>query len=125
MIDNIIEQLKTTTMDLQSAIRQDIEDVKKARHEELLERNELKLELMEKLSTLKQNLNTNLAEEFQSGKDVSIYKDSIDELESELKALYYLNGKLASIVLPVKEMYKEIIDDITAANGGQLVEVTA
>jgi predicted RNase H-like nuclease (RuvC/YqgF family) len=125
MIDNTIQELKKITLELQSSIKQDIEDVKAARHEALLERNELKLDSMEKLSSLKQQLNNELSQEFSSGKDVSIYKEPIDELERELKHLYYLNGKLGSIVLPVKEMYKEIIDEITAANGGRLIEVMA
>jgi hypothetical protein len=125
MIDNIINELNKTTIELQDAIKADIEDVKKAQHECLIERNETKIILMDKLSNLKQKLNEELSIEFQKGVDVSIYKASIDELETELKSLYYLNGRLASIVLPVREMYKEIIDEITEANGGYLVEVTA
>lgn len=125
MITATIEKLKAVTIELQNSIKEDIEDVKGAKHEALLERNNTKMDMMEKLSTLKKQLNEELSTEFSEGKDVSIYKDSIDELERELKHLYYLNGKLASIVLPVKEMYKEIIDEITAANGGRLVEVMA
>jgi hypothetical protein len=125
MIENTINELKTITVSLQGMINDDIKDVKNANHEELLDRNEIKLSSMEKLSALKQQLNSELTQEYQQGVDVSIYKDSIDKLETELKALYYLNGRLASIVLPVKEMYKEIIDDITSQNGGSLVEVRA
>jgi archaellum component FlaC len=125
MITNTIENLKSVTLELQNSIKEDIEDVKAAKHEALLERNNSKMDMMEKLSTLKKQLNDQLSAEFSEGKDVSVYKDSIDELEGELKHLYYLNGKLASIVLPVKEMYKDIIDEITASNGGSLVEVMA
>ncbi len=125
MILDTIEELKSITLELQASIKQDIEDVKAAKHEELLERNQVKLDSMEKLSSLKQQLNNELSKEFSEGKDVSLYKEPIDELERELRHLYYLNGKLGSIVLPVKEMYKEIIEEITAANGGRLVEVMA
>eukprot|EP01156_Anaeramoeba_ignava_P018274 Anaeramoba_ignava/a91245_13.p6 GENE.a91245_13~~a91245_13.p6 ORF type:complete len:126 (-),score=7.88 a91245_13:1790-2167(-) len=125
MILDTIEELKNITLELQASIKQDIEDVKAAKHEELLERNQVKLDSMEKLSSLKQQLNNELSKEFSEGKDVSLYKEPIDELERELRHLYYLNGKLGSIVLPVKEMYKEIIEEITAANGGRLVEVMA
>ena len=125
MITSTIENLKSVTLELQNLIKSDIEDVKAANHERLLERNDVKMESMEKLSALKQQLNQELSKEFSEGVDVSVYKDPVDELERELKHLYYLNGKLASIVLPVKEMYKEIIDEITAANGGRLVEVMA
>ena len=125
MINNIIKQIKELTQNLHEAIKLDIIDVKAANHESLLERNSVKLDHMEQLSALKQQLNSELSSEFHSGADISIYKNSIDELETQLKELYYLNGKLASIVLPVKEMYKDIIDEITAANGGSLVEVMA
>jgi len=125
MINNIIIKLKDITAQLNQSVKSDIEDVKKANHERLIERNSLKLELMDNLSSLKQKLNEELSIEYKNGVDISIYKNSVDELEEQLKELYYANGKLASIVLPVKEMYKEIIDEITSKNGGRLIEVMA
>lgn len=125
MIDNTIEELMKLSKELYEDILLDINDVKQAKHDELLERNSKKLDIMEKLSSNKQKLNEQLASEFHLGKDISIYKNSIDALESELRKLYKINGKLATIVFPVKEMYKNIVDDITKMNGGSLVEVMA
>lgn len=125
MIDVTILELKSVTEHLKKSIILDIEDVKKANHENLVKRNSDKLTSMDLLTNLKQQLNSELSQEYKSGNDISIYKPSIDELEIELQNLYSLNGKLASIVLPVKEMYKEIIDEITEKNGGSLVEVMA
>ena len=125
MIKNTILQLKEITTQLLKAVIDDIEDVKKANHESLVDRNDIKLTLMDDLTSLKQSLNSELASEYKSGVDISIYKNSIDELEVKLKELYFENGRLASIVLPVKEMYKDIIDDITKQNGGSLFEVMA
>lgn len=125
MINKTIIELKSVTENLKTSILLDIEDVKKANHESLVERNSEKLISMETLTQLKQKLNSELSTEYKNGIDISIYKESIDELELELKNLYTLNGQLASIVLPVKEMYKEIIDEITEKNGGSLVEVMA
>jgi len=125
MIDITVLELQSVTEELKKSILLDIEDVKKAKHESLLIRNDKKLELMDKLASLKQKLNEDLSIEYKEGKDISVYKPSIDELELGLKGLYELNGKLASIVLPVKEMYKDIIDEITKKNGGSLVEVMA
>jgi len=125
MIETTVEQLKSIVNQLHDSILLDIEDVKKAKHESLVQRNEIKLELMDTLSKLKQNLNDELSSEYQKGVDITIYKNSIDELEAQLGELYRANGKLASIVLPVKEMYKEIIDELTAQNGGALIEVMA
>ena len=125
MITDILKQLEVLTVKLKDDINLDIIDVKSANHESLLERNSRKLSSMEDLASLKQKLNEELAKEFHAGVDITIYKDSIDQLEVKLKELYYLNGKLASIVLPVRQMYKEIIDDITKLNGGSLIEVMA
>lgn len=125
MIKNTIVDLYETTKKLQNAILQDIVDVRAANHEALVERNDIKLEDMEKLTTLKSKLNEELSKSYTDGEDISIYKDAIDKLELELRELYRLNGKLGSIVLPVKEMYKEIIDEITKVNGGSLLEVMA
>lgn len=125
MIEDTIKQLKETTQKLYSAILEDIEDVKKAKHESLVSRNNIKIELMDELKDLKENLNTELASEYQNGKDISVYREAVDALELDLRQLYETNGKLASIVLPVKEMYKEIIEEITEKNGGRLIDVKA
>ena len=125
MINTILDQLQQLTKILKDDILLDISDVRSANHESLLERNSQKLESMEKLSSFKQKLNEELSKEFQAGVDISVYKDSIDDLEVKLKELYLLNTKLASIVLPVRQMYKDIIDDITVINGGSLIEVMA
>ena len=125
MINKIVNEIVTITTELIDITAIDIEDVKKANHEKLIERNEIKIIKMEQLAQLKIDLNINLKEEFQSGVDIKIYKDSIDNIELKLKELYFLNGKLGSIILPVKEMYKEIIDEITYMNGGSLIEVMA
>lgn len=125
MIDITVLELQSVAAELKKSIILDIDDVKKANHESLVTRNSVKLTLMDSLSELKQKLNSELSEEYKKGNDISIHKNSIDELESQLRELYELNGKLASIVLPVKEMYKEIIDDITKKNGGSLIEVMA
>jgi len=125
MIDITVLELQSVAAELKNSIVLDINDVKKANHESLVTRNSVKLTLMDSLSELKQKLNSELADEYKKGNDISIYKDSIDELEVKLRELYELNGKLASIVLPVKEMYKDIIDEITKKNGGSLIEVMA
>ena len=125
MINNTVDELNKITLELIKSVKLDIEDVKKADHESLVERNFIKLDLMDNLTALKQRLNEELSSEYKKGVDISIYKDNIDKLEDKLKELYYANGKLASIILPVKEMYKDIIDEITAKNGGILVEVMA
>jgi DNA repair exonuclease SbcCD ATPase subunit len=125
MIKTHIQTMVRLSIELKNAINLDIEDVKQANHEKLLERNDLKLKLMEQINESQNRLNQLLAQQMQEGVDVNIYRDDVNELESHLRELYELNGKLASIVLPVKEMYRSIIEDITKSNGGTLMEVKA
>jgi len=125
MIKDIVEKMIKTVEDLQSDILEDIEDVKLANHEKLLDRNDIKLEKMEAIASFKEQLNIALVQAVQTGADVDQYRDDVNILEEHLLQLSKLNARLAAIVLPVKEMYKEIIDEITSANGGTLIEVRA
>jgi hypothetical protein len=110
---------------LKNAIAEDIKDVRNANHEKLLERNDEKLELMMQITESQKVLNQILTDEINRGTDINQFRDDVDLLEFHLRELYELNGKLASIVLPVKEMYRQIIDEITTQNGGMLFEVRA
>ncbi len=125
MINTKIEVMIKKAEELKSAIQNDIEDVTHAEHEKLLNRNEKKLKLMEEISEDHIELNTLISDEINNGVDIDMYRNKVNELEVILRELYDLNGKLASIVLPIKQMYKDIIDDITLENGGSLIEVKA
>jgi len=60
MINSIVNEMKTVINKMQKAINDDIEDIKKANHDKLLDRNDLKLEHMNKIVELKQQLNEQL-----------------------------------------------------------------
>jgi hypothetical protein len=119
-VNTMIKQAKL----LKIAISEDIIDVQNAKHENLLNRNDDKLSLMTEITTSHSELNTLLSQAINDGIDIDQYRDIVDELEVHLRELYDLNGRLAAIVLPVKQMYKEIIDEITTSNGGSLIEVS-
>lgn len=125
MVLNLIQEMITKTIELQEHILEDMEDIKSARHEKLLDRNEIKLEKMHILASKKEDLNHALLEALQQGKDVNQYRNSVDTLEEELKKLYMLNARLGSIVEPVRKMYKEIVDDIITQYGSSVIEVKA
>ena len=125
MIEDIIKKMSGLIVDLKSSINQDIEDIKAAKHEELLKRNDEKHIMIDEITNLKAQLNKELVLKIQEGVDVNIYRQSVDILEVELKDLYELNKKLASIVLPVQQMYKELVSEISAANGGQFFDIKA
>ena len=109
MIENTIKNMSDLIIKLKSSIEQDIEDIKAAKHEELLKRNDEKHIMIDKITSLKTKLNEEL----------------MSKIEIELKDLYELNKRLASIVLPVQQMYKDLVSEITAVNGGKIFDIKA
>lgn len=125
MIEQTITKMGELIELLKQAIKDDIEDIKLANHEKLLERNEVKQNYMQDIVELKSDLNQQLVSAMKNGVDVNIYRDKVNHLETQLRELYALNGKLASIVLPVKQMYKDIVDELSAQTGGNVFEIKA
>ena len=125
MIENIVKDMSDLVDQLKSSIKQDISDIKEAKHEELLKRNDQKHQMIDEIMALKMELNKELIILIQEEKDVNIYRESVDSLEIQLKELYELNKKLASIVLPVQRMYKDLVSEITEVKGGQLFDIKA
>ena len=125
MIEKTIKDMSDLIVKLKNSIIQDIEDIKAAKHEQLLRRNDDKHILIDNITSLKSQLNSELISKMQDGVDVNIYRKSVDLLEIELKELYELNRKLASIVLPVQQMYKDLVSEIAEANGGKFFDIKA
>ena len=125
MIENTIKDMSNLIVKLKSSIVQDIEDIKAAKHEELLKRNDEKHIMIDDITLLKAQLNKELMLKIKEGVDVNIYRKSVDLLEIELKELYELNRRLASIVLPVQQMYKDLVSQISEANGGKFFDIKA
>ena len=125
MIEITIKEMSDLIVKLKSSILLDIEDIKAAKHEELLKRNDQKHQMIDEIMALKMELNKELIILIQEEKDVNIYRESVDSLEIQLKELYELNKKLASIVLPVQRMYKDLVSEITEVKGGQLFDIKA
>jgi cob(I)alamin adenosyltransferase len=125
MVSKIVNDISTLVNELKTSINQDILDIKEAKHEELLKRNDEKHHMIDEIMNLKMQLNKELMAKIQEGEDVNIYRESVDFLESQLRELYELNKKLASIILPVQQMYKDLVSDIASANGGQIFDIKA
>ena len=125
MINETIQRMSELVKNLQKSIELDMQDVKDAKHEALLNRNDEKHYMINEITDLKTQLNQELIGKIQEGVDVDIYREKVDNLEVELKNLYDLNKKLAAIVLPVQQMYKELVEEVTAANGGNIFNVKA
>ena len=125
MIEKIVNEMTELVNKMQEYIKQDIEDIKKAKHEELLNRNDEKQEMIEKIASYKLELNQEIVNQMQNGVDVNIYREKVDNLENELRNLFELNKRLSLIVQPIQQMYKDIVDDITEKNGGSFFHVKA
>lgn len=125
MVEKITKEMSALVNKLKDSINQDILDIKEAKHEELLKRNDEKHFMIDEIMRLKVELNKELMNKIQEGADINIYREGVDLLENQLKELYELNKKLASIVLPVQQMYKDLVSEITAVNGGQIFDIKA
>lgn len=125
MIDKIVDKMFLLINELQSSIELDIEDIKQAKHESLLNRNDQKHYVIEEITNLKQELNQELISKMQAGEDIDAYREKVNSLETELVRLYESNKRLAALVLPVQQMYKELVEEVTNANGGQIFDIKA
>lgn len=125
MIDKIVDEMINDVANLKKSINEDIEDIKQGKHEKLLDRNDEKHSLIDLILQKKESLNQQIVNMLQNNEDVNQYKEKIDNLEVELKDLYVLNRRLAAIVLPIQKMYREIIDEINIANGGNIFDIKA
>lgn len=85
MINELVNKMLSLTLKMQESILLDIEDIKQAKHENLLERNDEKEEMINEIAKLKSQLNEQLILAMKNGEDVNKYRDEVDNLESELK----------------------------------------
>lgn len=125
MVENVIVQMNLAIDSLKKSINDDIADIKEAKHEELLKRNDLKQGFIDNIIQLKSELNKELVKEIQNGVDVNIYRAKVDKLEANIKDLNVLNKKLSAIVLPMQDMYKELVTEFSSVNGGRIFDIKA
>lgn len=125
MINDVVAKMNLKIDNLKKLINEDISDIKEANHETLLKRNELKQTLIDDIIFCKSELNKELVLEIQKGVDVNIYRAKVDELENNIKNLYELNRKLSAIVLPIQNMYKELVNEFSSVNGGRIFDIKA
>lgn len=125
MIENVIAQMNSKIGSLKNFINEDISDIKEAKHDALLKRNDAKQRLIDEISFYKLELNKELVKEIQKGVDVNIFRPKVDALEKNLKDLYELNIRLSAIVLPLQDMFKELVEEFSGVNGGRIFDIKA
>ena len=83
MVENIVEKMTSLVNELKESINQDIIDIKAAKHEELLKRNDRKHILIEEITNLKVQLNQELVKKIQEGVEIN----QQDGLTADLEAV--------------------------------------
>jgi hypothetical protein len=123
MIKSHIDKMIIDVNELIDIIASDIEDVKFAKHESLQSRVDRKNFLVSKLTQDKITLNNLILEAMNRGEDVNIYRVDVDRLEQELLKLQKRNRDFATILMPIKQLYEELINE--SFNGREIVQVKA
>lgn len=118
MINNTISKMQEVIDSLLKCIEEDLQDIRSAKHESLMNRNAKKEKLMRELQETRASLAHLLQGAVKNGEDVEKYRVSINQVEENLKKLHKENSKLAAVVIPVKEMYQELMDEVK--NSGQI-----
>ncbi len=93
-------------------INKDIEELGSANSDNLMKRNEQKQVLVNDIKIMKNNLDSALKECVKSGNNIEQFRDIVNMVESKLEELKQRNNQLAYIMLPLKEMYDNIIKDL-------------
>jgi hypothetical protein len=93
MVAELINEMLEQTIKLQGHILEDIEDIKAANHEKLLDRNEDKLEMMQNLASKKEDLNKALHLAIQNNEDINQYRTSVDQLGSRIEKTLFIKCK--------------------------------
>ncbi len=101
---------------LESIIKKDIEDLKSGNSDNLITRNEQKQTLVNKIQQTKHDLDNSLMALYNNGNDIEPYRSLIDNVEHKLHQLNKTNNELAYILLPLKDMYDNIIGDFFKEN---------
>jgi len=124
MIDLHIDKMNKDINNLKNIIDSDIKDIREANHKSIQERIDIKNSLIDSLKNDKIKLNQLLIAEVRNGKDVNIYKKYVDNLEQNLHILQKKNRDFATILMPVKKLYEDLINETFGTNS-RLVQVKA
>jgi cellulose biosynthesis protein BcsQ len=116
MIENDINNILVDIRSLVLLIDQDINDLKTGGSKEVLSRNKLKQELINNIINYKKNIDIQLKNEYKLFNNIDKYKDNINNIEIELSYLNQKNNELAYILLPLKDLYDNIIQDFFHQN---------
>jgi hypothetical protein len=96
--------------------KEDIYDLKHGDFNNIMKRNSEKQILVDNIKNMKKILDSDIITKAQNGANVEIYRSTINDVEKKLNNLNDVNGQLAQILLPLKDMYNSIINDFFKEN---------
>jgi hypothetical protein len=112
-INSVIDTLIEITL-------QDIDDIKKANHDALFERNMAKYKVITQFTTLKQEIDTILVNRSESGLDISqMLSEEEDKLLSEFKdklsKFMTIHNKFSKLAFTITHFYTNLVNKVTDA----------
>jgi hypothetical protein len=114
MLKQSLQSINSTLDDLISITLQDIEDIKKANHDSLFQRNEKKEELIKEFTKSKSQIDSILVQRSQSGLELSqLINPQEDQLLGEFKdklsEFYNIHKKFSKMALLVTNFYNNLL----------------
>jgi len=112
-INKVLDNLINITLE-------DIQDIKKANHEALFERNNEKEQLLSQFTTLKSQIDSILVQRSQSGMDINnMLNDEenklLDEFKMKLQQFHQIHKKFAKMALIVTNFYNNLVHKVNGS----------
>ena len=120
MLKQALTSINVTLNNLISITKQDIEDIKLAKHEALFQRNEQKEQLVNQFINLKSQIDSILVQRSQSGKPLEeLISPQVDillgEFRDKLQTFYAIHKKFSKMALLVTNFYNNLINKISGS----------
>ncbi len=119
MISHYLNSAINNIEDLIRLTKDDIEDIKNARNDEIFKRTKIKDEIIVLFENQKQLLDSELLKTMEKNKDKDLSevlskdeKESLEKLKIKLQELHSLNKEYAKFVVIVNEFYSSLFDKI-------------
>jgi len=115
MLVNMLQSTNQLLDNLIEITSKDIDDIKKANHQALFERNYQKEELVKRFVELKNGIDSTLAERNRNGMPLINPNEEplLDEFKEKLQKFYTLHKKFAKMAFTVTHFYNNLVHKVT------------
>ena len=117
MLVNMLQSTNQLLDNLIEITSKDIDDIKKANHQALFERNYQKEELVKRFVELKNGIDSTLAERNRNGMPLINPNEEplLDEFKEKLQKFYTLHKKFAKMAFTITHFYNNLMNKLTGA----------